>query len=251
MDDRKAGAVIRELRRRKRWRQRDVGDKAHVSQQLVSLVELGRFEAVGLDKARAVAKALDATIELTPRWRGPELDRLLDAGHAALVEQVVGALQAVGWEVVVEWTFNHYGERGSIDVVGWREATRTLVVIEVKTRVVDLQDLLASTDRKARVATKLLPDERGWRPRSVGRLLVLPMTSTAHDALRRHGATLASAFQARTRAIRRWLSAPDGPISGVWLIRPTNSPGAPGGRTSPSGPRVRPPRSTGTDRASR
>ena len=242
MDDRRAGAVIRELRRRKHWRQRDVADKAGVSQQLVSLVELGAFEVVGLDNVRAVAKALDATIELTPRWRGPELERLLDADHAALVEQVVDVLGG-GWEVIVEWTFNHFGERGSVDVIGWHVGSASLLVIEVKTRIVDLQALLAADDRKARLAAKLLPDERGWRPRAIGRLLVLPATSTAHDALRRHAAIVAATYPARTLEIQRWIAAPRGSIAGVWLLRPTNGAGTAQAVRRAAGTRVMPPRS--------
>jgi len=243
MDDRKAGAVFRVLRRRKHWRQRDVADKAGVSQQLVSLLELGRFEVVGLDKARAIAGALDARIEIVPLWRGPELDRLLDAGHAALVERVVDLLRGAGWEVIVEWTFSHFGERGSVDVVGWHPATSTLVIIEVKTRIVDLQALLASDDRKARLGAKLLPEERGWHPRAIGRVLVLPASSTAHDALARHAAVLTTTFPARTSAIRRWVAAPTGPIAGIWLVRPTNTAGTPDAVRRAAGSRVRRPRS--------
>ena len=243
MDDRRVGAVIRELRRRKRWRQRDVGDKAGVSQQLVSLVELGAFDVVGLDNVRAVAKAVDATIELTPRWRGPELDRLLDAGHAALVDRVVHVLGSEGWEVIVEWTFSHFGERGSADVVAWHRQSASLLVVEVKTRIVDMQALLASDDRKARLAAELLPDERGWHPQRSGRLLVLPATSTAHDALRRHAAIVAATYPARTREIRRWIAAPNGLIAGVWLVRSTKGAGSPHAVRRAAGTRVGLPRS--------
>lgn len=245
MDDRKVGAVVRLLRRRRDWRQRDVAERAGVSQQLVSLLEHGHFEVVGLDKARAVAGALDARLELDLRWRGPELDRLLDTDHAKLVGRVVMVLRSAGWEVIVEWTFSHYGERGSVDVVGWHAATASLLVVEVKTSIVDLQELLASVDRKARVAQRMLADERGWRPRAVGRIVVMPGTSTIRDALRKHAAVFAAAFPARTREVRRWVAAPDGraSLSGLWLLRPTNGRGTPRPGGGSAGSRVRRPRS--------
>ena len=244
MDDRRVGAVIRELRRRRRWRQRDVGDKAGVSQQLVSLVELGAFEVVGLDNVRAVAKAVDATIELMPRWRGPELERLLDAGHAALVDRVVHVLSSEGWEVIVEWTFNHFGERGSADVVAWHRQSASLLVVEVKTRVVDMQALLASDDRKARLAVKLLPEERGcvpargaadcWccpraRPRTMR--FVAMQRSSGPRTQREHGRSGDGSLR------------PDGSIAGVWLVRCTKGAGTPHAVRQAAGTRVGLPRS--------
>ena len=186
MDDRKVGTVLRALRRRKGWRQQDVASRAHVSQQFVAELESGGVEHMDLARSRRVAAALGASLEIVPRWRGPELDRLLDRDHARLVDRVASWLRAAGWDVLTEWTFSHYGERGSIDLVGWHAATATLLVVEVKSRVVDVQALLGSVDRKARLAPVLLASERGWRCSSVGRLLVLPEGSTSRGVIARH-----------------------------------------------------------------
>jgi hypothetical protein len=66
---------------------------------------------------RRVASALEIDIEIVPRWRGSSVDRLVDRAHAGLVDGVVGRLDAAGFEVIAEWSFNHFGERGAVDVV--------------------------------------------------------------------------------------------------------------------------------------
>lgn len=226
MDDRRIGQVLRALRRRRGWRQADVAERAGVSQQTVSVIELGRLDEVDLATLRRVAAALDAGIDLAPQWRGPELPRLLDADHAALVDAALTTLRVAGWETLTEWTFSHYGERGAVDALGWRGAERALLVIEVKSRIVDVGALIAGVDRKVRLATRLLPDERSWRPRVVGAVVVLPGDATAYAVVRRHGAVFESAFPARTVAVRRWIRHPDHALRGIWFLAPTSAAGA-------------------------
>jgi hypothetical protein len=165
-----------------------------VSQREVSVIELDGW-ARSPETLRRVASALEASVDLAPRWRGPELAALLDADHAALVERVVSALTDAGWESIVEWSFNHFGERGAIDVVGWNAPERALLVTEVKSRLVEVGGLHAGVDRKIRVASTLLPKERGWDPSIVGAVVILPGEPTVYDAARRHAAT----FEARSQ----------------------------------------------------
>lgn len=225
MNDITVGRVIRAIRVRKGWRQVDVSVRCGVSQQLISDIELGRLEDVCLKTLRDVCRSLDIELSFAPRWRGPELDRLLDADHAALVDLLIRMLRAAAWETLPEWTFNHYGERGSIDILAWHEPTRTLLIIEVKTRIVDVQALLASHGRKVRIAPLVLSKERGWTPLAVGRLLVLPEGSTPRHEVSRHAATFEATYPARNRTVRDWLGAPVGSLGGLLFLRVT----APGG----------------------
>jgi transcriptional regulator with XRE-family HTH domain len=241
MQDRTVGLVIRRLRQRRDLRQKDVGARAGLSQQVVSLVELGRFGEVDIETARRVAAAVEASLELVPRWRGPELDRLLDADHAVLVERLVGELREAGWEVLVEWSFNHFGERGSVDVVAWKAAERALFIGEVKSAMIDTQATNGGLDRKARVAPKLLAEERGWRAASIGRVLVMPGEPASYDAIRRHASTFDAALPARTREVRRWLASPDGDLRGILFLGPTTVAGTPTERAPKRRRRVRRP----------
>jgi transcriptional regulator with XRE-family HTH domain len=226
VDDIRVGLVFRAVRRAKGLRQADVAVRAGLSQQFVSDLERGRVGHMLVRCVRSVGAALEIEMPFGPRWRGPELDRLLDADHATIVGGVVAYLRQLEWTVLVEWSFNHYGERGSIDIVAWHPQFRALVVIEVKTSIVDLQDLLATQDRKVRIATTLLPREQGWRPAHVARIVVLADGSTTRSAVARHRSVLDAVLPARTVAIKGWLLAPKADIAGIWFFPFTAGAGA-------------------------
>lgn len=222
MEDVAVGRVIRAIRRRRGLRQADVAASCDVSQQSISQLERGRIEHVSLAAARRVARALEVELAIEPKWRGPSLAQLLDQRHAAVVDVVVQTMQACGFEVLVEYSFSHFGERGAVDVLGWTAARRALVIVEVKTRIVDLQDLLGAVDRKRRLVPLLVARDRGWQPASIGTLIVLPESSTTRDAVSRHAATFAVAFPGRNVAVRKWLRTPVGELRAVWFVRDTS-----------------------------
>ena len=101
-----------------------------------------------------------------------EVTRLLDAGHARLAEQMITLVQAAEWSVIVHYTFSHYGERGAVDIVGWHPATRHLLIVEIKTMLLDIQDVLARSIARSGWSRSSWPKERGWEPVAVGRLVV-------------------------------------------------------------------------------
>lgn len=221
MDDLAVGRLLRLARGRRRLRQADVGRIAGVHQATVSLAERGQLRSLTVRTTRAIAAALEIELQFEPRWRGPALERLRDAGHAAAVEAVTTDLGRHGWDVLVEIGFSHFGERGSADVIGWRAADRALLIIEVKTSLVDLQATLAAIDRKRRILPGALARERGWRPLAIGVVLVVVDSSTARDAIARHRSIFDSAFPSRTVAVRRWLESPAGDLRGLWFLRGT------------------------------
>ena len=61
MDDRRLGLVLRALRLRLGMRQADVGAQADVSQQLVSMAELGRLDELTHRSIRRIASAVGAS----------------------------------------------------------------------------------------------------------------------------------------------------------------------------------------------
>jgi transcriptional regulator with XRE-family HTH domain len=222
MDDIKVGALGRALRHRLGWTQRQLGARISLSQQVISLFERGHLDDLTLRTARRIAAGLEVSLILEARWRGGEGARLLDADHAALVNSIVGLLRAGGWEAVVEYTFNHFGERGSIDIVGWHPASRCLLLVEVKSRLLDTQTTLATLDRKVRVVPTLLARERGWRAASIGVVLAMPGSTANRSAVARHEATFASTFPDRAVAVRSWLRQPQGRLGAVWFLSDTS-----------------------------
>jgi len=63
--------------------------------------------------------------------------------HAFLAESVVDALRrdSPEWQVFPEVSFSIWGERGVIDLLAWHPGRRALLVIELKTELVDVGEL--------------------------------------------------------------------------------------------------------------
>ena len=238
-DPLRVGRSVRAIRIRLGLRQRDVAKRAGVSRAFVSSLERGQARAAAIDKIEAVCRVLGADLDIRVRWRGEGLDRLLDEGHATLVDLVVSVLGTAGWEVALEVTFNQYGDRGAIDVLGWHPAGRSLLIVEVKSTIPDAQATLAPLDRKARLGPKVARD-RGWDPATVSRLLVVTESPTNRRRVERFGELFAAALPARNREVRRWLHAPRGAISGLLFFSNVNE--ASTRRSTAGRIRVRPPR---------
>jgi transcriptional regulator with XRE-family HTH domain len=226
MDALRVGRSLRALRIRAAKRQLDVGAAAGVSRQLVAKVEAGQLSNVRVGALVAIGEALGASIDVGVRWHGEGLDRLLDAAHAGLVEQVVGLLAADGWETAVEVSFAIRGERGSVDVVGLRREVAAILIVEVKSIVPDAGGMLHVLDRKARLGPEIAK-HLDWPCASVSRLLVIGDSSTTRRRIAALGATFSTAFPERGWSVRRWLRSPTGALAGLLFL-----PFATGGGTS-------------------
>jgi transcriptional regulator with XRE-family HTH domain len=223
VNDIRIGTVARALRQRLGLRQADVGARARVSQDVVSLIERGQLERVSLSLLRRVLRGLDADLVLVARWRGGDVDRLIDERHAWLGGRVAGLLGADGWRVFPEVTYSIFGERGSIDLIAWHPETRTLLVIELKSELVSAEETLRRHDAKVRLAPAIVADRFGWRPVSVARLLVLPDTTTNRRRVERHSALFSQAYPAGNVATRRFIRRPSSTSSfgGLWFLSDT------------------------------
>lgn len=217
MDSIRLGRSYRALRIRRGWRQHDLAVVVGVSRQLIAKVESGRIDGVQLGTVRRIGAALGATIDVGVRWHGEGLDRLLDAAHAGLVEEIVQRLQHLGWETIVEASYAIRGERGSVDVLALHRPTATVLVIEVKSVVPDSQATIHSTDRKVRLAPEIAR-ERVWPCSLVGRVLVVGESTTARRRVELLDATYRSAFPARGPKVSSWLRAPSGSLSGLLFL---------------------------------
>ena len=140
------GRIVRSLRRRRGWRQSDLGARAGVSQQSVSLVETGRYRSLAIDTLERILAELEAEIEVVVRWRGGELDRVVDAGHADLEGGLTALLVKDGWLVQVEVTYSIGGDRGSIDLLAFHPESAALLISEIKTDVTSAEVLRRSAD---------------------------------------------------------------------------------------------------------
>jgi transcriptional regulator with XRE-family HTH domain len=218
VDDRTVGLIVRALRRRRGWRQRDLAGEAGCSQALVSVIERGHLDATQVRALRQVFKTLDAGLWIELRWRGGEAARLLDEGHARLVGAAADRLQQLGWSVRTEVTYSEYGERGSIDLLAWHEATGALLIVEVKTELDSAEATLRKLDEKTRLAPTIARERYGWHARSASRVLVLAETSVNRRRLASHARLFDTALPAHPTHVRRWLREPVGRLDGRWFL---------------------------------
>jgi transcriptional regulator with XRE-family HTH domain len=224
VDDQRVGSAFRLIRVRRRLRQVDVARMAGVSDTLVSRLERGHLDRIPLRTIRAVARALDVRIDLTPRWRAGDLDRLLNARHSELHELVARYFRELpAWVAQPEVSFSIYGERGVIDILAWHPGRRALLVIELKTDIVDVNELVGTVDRKGRNAVTVAI-ERGWiRPRdptpTVSIWVIVADGSTNRRRVAAHQSMLRAAFPMDGRSVAGWLLNPARPIRALSFWR--------------------------------
>jgi transcriptional regulator with XRE-family HTH domain len=203
---------------RKRWRQKDLAAKANVSPTMIVRIEHGRLAGVPLGTLRSVTQALDARVDTIVRWQGGDLGRLINARHAAMHEAMARMFATLeGWQAVPEVSFSIYGERGVIDILAWHPASRTLLVIELKTELVDINDLMGGLDRKQRLAAEIA-DKRGWHASSVSTWVVLANGRTNRRELASHEKVLRTKFPDDGRMVRGWLRRPSGVMHALGFL---------------------------------
>lgn len=218
MDRVRFGRSIKVLRVRRRWRQEDLSRVSGLSSSAIGRIEHGTIKRMAWGDLEAVAEALDAQLGLDFRWRGGDLDRLLDAAHAAIVESLVRVYREAGWEVIVEATFSEFGERGSIDVLAWHGPTGHVAVNEVKATIADAGRTVMGVDRKGRLAP-IVARKLGWTCRGVSRFLVVADGATARRRLAEHAAIFRTSFPLGTRDSRAWIGKPTArPVAGLIFL---------------------------------
>jgi transcriptional regulator with XRE-family HTH domain len=217
MDDLRLGRVIRALRRRRGMTQAALAHRAGISASTVSRIEHGMLAGLTLGVLRSICVPLGVRLDVRPWWTGGDIDRLLDEVHARLVEACLAILRGFGWSVVPEASFSIFGERGSVDILAWHPGKQAVLLVEVKSRIVDVQELLSVLDRKRRLASQIAA-ERGWRPQVVGVWLAIADGRTNRRHLADHRQTFAAALPGDGRGLRGWLREPIGSAAFVSFL---------------------------------
>jgi hypothetical protein len=144
-----------------------------------------------------------------------------------------------GWIAEPEVSFSVYGERGIIDVAAWHQGSRSMLVIELKTELVDISELMGTLDRKRRLSEEVAR-ERRWDPVSTSAWVVVADSRTNRRTLSNHARALRSKLSADGRTIRAWLREPVGSVNALSFL-PSDHDGstrrslAPVRRVRPSG----------------
>jgi transcriptional regulator with XRE-family HTH domain len=216
MEDLRFGTTIRVARVRRRWRQEDLAVRAGLSRATIWRAEGGHIEELTLALIRRICEPLEIRVELQPRSRGADLDRMVNARHSALHESVARALARdfPDWEMAHEVSFSLWGERGVIDLLLWHPGRRALLIIELKTEIVDTGDLLSTMDRRRRLAGEIVK-KRGWDPLTISAWIIVAPSRTNERRIAEHRSVLRSAYPADGRQMRRWLRNPVASISAL------------------------------------
>lgn len=149
-------------------------------------------------------------------------------------------LERWGWTVRVEVSYSRYGERGRIDLLAWHSVTGFMLVVEIKTELVDVQALLGPMDVKARLATHAA-SQFGWEVRAVVPAIVFVDDRRTRNRLADLD-VLFDRYSLRGRVALSWLRHPSGLPAGVLWFAPI-----PASVRRPAGQRVYPGR-RGADR---
>jgi DNA-binding XRE family transcriptional regulator len=106
-----------------------------------------------------------------------------------------------GWLVVRETEIAHGRSHGWIDLLAFHPGTRTLLVVEIKTRLDDVGSVerqLAWYERSARD----IAASSGWRPSSILSWLLLLQSDEVENAIRRDRDVLREGFPVRASEMR-------------------------------------------------
>jgi transcriptional regulator with XRE-family HTH domain len=236
VDDLRFGITVRTVRIRRSLRQDDLAGLTHVSRTQIARIEHGHLDSVSVGTLRTVCGELEIRVDLLPRWRGGDLDRMLSARHAALAESVVRTLRrdSPDWQVIPEVSFSIWGERGVIDLLAWHPGRRALLIIELKTELVDIGEMLGTMDRKRRLA-RSIATERGWDPVTISGWIILASGRTNERRVAASRATLRAAYPDDGRQMRGWLRDPTDPVAAlsVWPAEPRTASGTSGTTLAP------------------
>ncbi len=119
-----------------------------------------------------------------------------------------------GWAFEAEVSFSILGERGIVDQLGWHQATSHLLVIELKTEFVDINEMLGTLDRKVRLARSIAA-QRGWHPQAVSVWLIVAESRTNRRHAADHSTLLGSRFSCDGRSLVAFLRHPVAPTRGL------------------------------------
>jgi transcriptional regulator with XRE-family HTH domain len=218
MDDLAFGRLVRLARIERRWRQEDVAERAGVSRSTVSRLERGHVGQIPLDTVRAVCAVLDIRVQLHARARALDLDRVANARHSGLAEHVaLWMARWQGWAFRAEVSYSEYGERGVVDLLCWHAASRSLLIVELKTELLEFGALLGKLDEKERLGP-VIAKRLGWAPVSVSTGLLVADSTTNRRRARAHGALLGSALPDDSRALVGWLKRPAGVVRALRFV---------------------------------
>ena len=182
--------LCRTTRRRLGLTQQQLGEAVGISHGYIARIELGQADP-SLGLVERIAAALELDVELESR--APVVigeGRQRDLVHA----------RSHGW----------------IDLLAFDPTTRTLLVIEIKTRLDDIGAIERQLGWYQRSAFEVA-ERLGWRPRRVLGWLLILASDEVEGVIRANEELLSRAFPVRARSMSALVAHGDEPIAGHGL----------------------------------
>jgi DNA-binding XRE family transcriptional regulator len=193
-----------------------------VSRSHIAGIETGRVDP-SLDLVWSIADRLGLDLQLVGRSPLALERRRGDLVHARCSSYIDRRLQRHGWAVAREVEVLSGRAHGWIDLLAFDPRSRTLIVVEVKTRLDDIgavERQIAWYEREAfRVARSL-----GWQPRRSFAWLLLLASDEIESQISVHRHLLRRAFPDRASAMRAVVlgGTADSERRGLALIDPSS-----------------------------
>jgi transcriptional regulator with XRE-family HTH domain len=191
--------IVRTARMACAMTQRELSRRSGVSQSRISRIENLRTHDIALSEIDALLVALGVRY-----WLGTEAPRVTrssrDLVHGWCAAYVTRRLVAAGWLVEREVEIGGDRWKGWIDVLAFHPATDVLLVIEVKTEIVDLGEIERTLNwyqRQAPVAARRF----GWVAREVASSLLVLDTAANERLFSSNRDLLRLGFPGRARQL--------------------------------------------------
>jgi transcriptional regulator with XRE-family HTH domain len=191
----------------------ELAGRVGVTPSYIGRVERGLANP-SLTLVERIAEALGLDMQLVFREPiFPAGPRVRDAVHARCSAYVDRHLRALGWATAREVEIVHGRSHGWIDLLAFDQRTRTLLIIEIKTRLDDLGALerqLGWYERMAWQSARRL----GWRPTRVVSIILALASDEVERVVRSHRDLIRVAFAMRAPQIADLLAWPQEELSG-------------------------------------
>jgi len=209
-------SVSRKVRLELRLTQAQVADAAHVSRGYVAAIEAGTANPT-LDAVERIGTVLGLETDLI--LRPPTLiesSRQRDLVHARSIAYVERRLRAAGWETAHEVEIIQGRSHGWIDIVAFQPTSECLLVIEIKTRLIDLVSVERQMGWYGRAGGDVA-HRTGWLPRRIVAWLLVLASEEVDRVIATNTQLHRAGFPLRARGMLEWLSDDRHPLTGRGL----------------------------------
>ena len=202
----RAGAEIRESRRRRRLKQTALAGLVGISQARLADIEAGRGGGAPAELWFALAKALDRYLKF--EFGRDPLQELADAGHLDMEELVLRVSAPGGWEGGFELATKPADPSRSIDVPLVNHHRRRLVVSECWNTFGNLNAAVRSSDKKVVEAAELMLGRTG-ESYEIGLVWIVRDTKANRALVAKYDLIFATRFPGSSAAWVKALTTPD------------------------------------------